>query len=155
MISAKRISLFAFVGFFIISLSLSGVSGTYGETGSIEVAQTASFDSGTVTVKLVDLVIDSMYKVNATGDATGFSFQTSGVQTSFIVHMTFDKPADSETVYIWLYGSIYGNTTLSVLDTATFQVKDDSILPLDFILTLGISVFILLIIVKFAKGMRT
>ena len=151
MISTKRISLMTIIGLFVISFALQGALGAAGTTGSIEIGQTSSFDSGIVTIKVYDLEVDSTYKVNATGDATGFSFQTGGTQTTFIVHLTIDKPAASETVYVYLYG----DTAVTALDTVTLQVKDDSILPLDFILTLGISVFILLIIVKFAKGMRT
>jgi len=118
-----------------------------GSAGSMEIGATSAFDGAIVAVRCYGLTVSADFVVNHTSDLTGFSFTTGASQTEFTVYLTIDKPADSETVYVWLYGD-------ALLDTQTLQVKDDSMIPDEFLISLGITLLVLFIIVGIVKRMR-
>ena len=139
--------------FVILGLSLGGITNANaaaGTTGKLEIGATSAFDGAIVAVKCYDLEVSATYKVNATGDDTGFSFTTGSTQTTYIVYLTVAKPAASETCYVYLYG----NETEAALDTYTLQVKDDSIIPDEFLISLGITLLVLFLIIGIVKRMR-
>lgn len=141
-----------FVGFlamiFLFSIGGQSAMGAGGTTGSLEVGSTSAFDGAIVAVRCYDLEVSSTYVVNMTGDIVGFSFTTGAAQTEYTVYLTVDKPATTETVYIWLHGDG------AALDTYTLQVKDDSLIPDEFLISLGITLLVLFLIVGIVKRMR-
>lgn len=135
----------------VLFIGISASQGAAGTTGALEVGSTSAFDGAIVAVRAYNLEASSTYKVNLTGDATGFSFETASSQTEFTIYLTVDKPSGSETVYIWLYGDV----ATTALDTVTLQVKDDSLIPDEFLISLGITLLVLFLIVGIVKRMKT
>ena len=135
--------------FLMFTSPVSQTLGAAGTTGSIEIGTTSAFDGAIVAVRCYGLEVSADYTVNHTGDDTGFSFTTGASQVEFTVYLTIDKPAASETVYINLFGS-----AATFLDTVTLQVKDDSLIPDSFLITLGITLLVLFLIVGIVTRMR-
>ena len=146
----QKVAVLSVMLFAILFVSVGNSQGAAGTTGALEVGTTSAFDGAIVAVRCYQLEVSSTYKINSTGDATGFSFTTGASQTEFTVYLTIDKPAGSETVYIWLYGDV----ATAALDTYTLQVKDDSIIPDEFLISLGITLLVLFLIVGIVKRMR-
>lgn len=141
---------FSFVVFGLALGGVTNVNAADGTTGKLEIGSTSAFDGAIVAVNCYDLETSADYKINATGDATGFSFTTGSSQTSYVVYLTVQKPSGSETVYVWLYG----DTNATALDTYTLQVKDESIIPDEFLIALGITLLVLFLIIGIVKRMR-
>ena len=158
----RKIILPIFFALFLFMIPSQQAQSLYGSAGSLEVGATSGFDGGQVAVRCYDLTDEYSYKVNSTGDDTGFTFYLQDGQTEYTVYLNVDKPASSETVYITLWGSNTGSsgdangTSIDVaLDIYTIQVKDDSIIPDEFLISLGITLLVLGLIVGIVQRIRS
>lgn len=136
----------------LLAFAIVPASADDGANGTLDIGATSTFDGATIAVRCYDLDVSSDYFVNYTGDATGFAFTTGADQDTYVVYLTIDKPSGSEVVTVMLVSG----TGAAIIDQQTLQCKDDSIIPLDFIMTIGIAFMLLAIIagliVKLRKG---
>jgi len=153
MLNKRQILPIVVFSFVVFGLTFGGVitaNAAVGTTGKLEIGSTSAFDGAIVAVNCYDLEVSASYKINATGDDTGFEFITGSGQTSYVVYLTVNKPSGSEACYIYLWG----NQTLAALDSYTLQVKDESIIPDEFLIALGITLLVLFLIIGIVKRMR-
>lgn len=153
MLKKRQILPIVVISFVVLGLTFGSVitaNAAVGTTGKLEIGSTSAFDGAIVAVNCYDLEVSADYKINATGDDTGFSFTTGSSQTSYVVYLTVSKPSGSESVYVYLWG----NETTTALDTYTLQVKDESIIPDEFLIALGITLLVLFLIIGIVKRMR-
>lgn len=153
MLKKRQILPIVVISFIVFGLtfgSIMTVNAADGTTGKLEIGSTSAFDGAIVAANCYDLEVSSSYKVNSTGDDTGFSFTTGSSQTSYVVYLNVYKPSGSEAVYVHLWG----NQSEAALDTYTLQVKDESIIPDEFLIALGITLLVLFLIIGIVKRMR-
>lgn len=144
------IVVFSFIVFGLAFGDVITTNAAVGTTGKLEIGSTSAFDGAIVAVNCYDLEVSADYKVNSTGDDTGFSFTTGSSQSSYVVYLNVYKPSASEAVYVFLWG----NQSEAALDTYTLQVKDESIIPDEFLIALGITLLVLFLIIGIVKRMR-
>ena len=131
------------------------VSGADGATGSIELPVDTVPDGQRIYITLRDLTGGADYKLNWTGDDTGYSFTTGASETTKVFPVKIEDPSSGSMVAIYLRAQSAG----TALDTVYVTVESstdvfDTDIFFDWTIPIILIVLVVGIIIRFRQKSR-
>lgn len=135
--------------FFVSAVSTMPVNAAAGATGALDIAVSSALEGNTLTIRVYDLTVSADYAlvINAVAEV---NWTTSATETSHLFYYEVEEYGSTGYMLVQLTGG-----AATALDTKYITLTDtDTLLPISFIIDIGIALAIIGVVVLVVKGIK-